>query len=168
MRPSWLEPSSWTPCPRRPPHGRPTDAYPGHDAHLVGREPVAHQALTAAAALRGYTTAAAHAVGETATAGRMAVGTRADVTAFVVDPLRADPDEPADAPMALTVVDGHITHRRDGRRPGLFEGEHHSRPCGRPVPVHAGTGRPRRTDQPAASREPLPVSARLLTRRSAG
>jgi len=62
-------------------------------------------------ALQGYTSQAADAVGESARAGRIAVGMRADLTAFAVDPLRADPDELADAPVALTVVDGAVVHR---------------------------------------------------------
>jgi predicted amidohydrolase YtcJ len=39
------------------------------------------------------------------------VGTRADLTAFAVDPLEADPDELADAPIRLTTVDGTVVHR---------------------------------------------------------
>jgi hypothetical protein len=35
----------------------------------------------------------------------------ADLTAFVVDPLTAAPDELADAPIALTIVDGGVAHR---------------------------------------------------------
>ncbi|MBF6065623.1 amidohydrolase family protein [Nocardia terpenica] len=66
------------------------------------------QALTARMALDGYTRLAAAAAGET---GIIAVGTRADLTAFAVDPLRADPDELAAAPIVATVVDGRITHR---------------------------------------------------------
>ncbi|MFW3168902.1 amidohydrolase [Geodermatophilus sp. CPCC 206100] len=69
------------------------------------------QGLTPLMALQGYTTQAADVAGESARAGRIAVGRRADLTAFAVDPLRADPDELADAPIALTVVDGAIVHR---------------------------------------------------------
>ncbi|MGY1594966.1 hypothetical protein ACI79D_23575 [Geodermatophilus sp. SYSU D00708] len=39
---------------------------------------------------------------------------RADLTAFAVDPLRADSDELADAPIALTAVDGAVVHRHAG------------------------------------------------------
>jgi hypothetical protein len=67
------------------------------------------QSLTALMALEGYTSQAAHVARERA--GRIGVGMRADLTAFLVDPLRVDPDELADAPMALTVVDGVVVHR---------------------------------------------------------
>ncbi|MGY1691443.1 amidohydrolase [Geodermatophilus sp. SYSU D01105] len=70
-----------------------------------------HQGLTPLMALQGYTSQASDAAGESAAAGRVAVGMRADLTAFAVDPLRADPDELADAPIALTVVDGAVVHR---------------------------------------------------------
>ncbi|WP_112263916.1 amidohydrolase [Lentzea terrae] len=68
------------------------------------------QGLTARMALEGYTSHAALAAGEPG-GGRIAVGGRADFTAFTVDPLRADPDELADAPILLTAVDGTIVHR---------------------------------------------------------
>jgi predicted amidohydrolase YtcJ len=68
------------------------------------------QGLTARMALEGYTSHAALAAGEPG-GGRMVVGGRADFTAFTVDPLRADPDELAEAPIALTAVDGRIVHR---------------------------------------------------------
>lgn len=66
------------------------------------------QALTARMALEGYTTLAAAAAGET---GTLTVGAGAHLTAFVVDPLRSDPDELADAPIALTLVEGRTAHR---------------------------------------------------------
>ncbi len=68
------------------------------------------QGLTARMALEGYTSHAALAAGE-AGGGRVTVGGRADFAAFTVDPLRADPDELAEAPIALTVVSGTIVHR---------------------------------------------------------
>jgi predicted amidohydrolase YtcJ len=70
-----------------------------------------HQGLSPLAALQGYTATAAWAAGEAGGAGRIAVGARADLTAFTVDPLRAAADELADAPIALTVVDGSVVHR---------------------------------------------------------
>ncbi|MDJ0395813.1 amidohydrolase family protein [Rhodococcus sp. G-MC3] len=74
-------------------------------------EPVRpEQMLTARMALEGYTTHAAAAAGESRTAGRIAVGMRADLTAFAVDPLAAPPDELADAPILLTTVGGSISH----------------------------------------------------------
>ena len=69
------------------------------------------QALTALMALQGYTTHAAHAAGESHRSGRIAPGLRADLTAFTLDPLRADPDELAQAPIAMTVVAGSLVHR---------------------------------------------------------
>jgi predicted amidohydrolase YtcJ len=71
------------------------------------------QALTALMALEGCTTHAARAVGEDAVAGRIAVGHRADLTAFGVDPLAAPADEVAAAPIRLTVVGGRVVHRAD-------------------------------------------------------
>lgn len=70
----------------------------------------ATQGLTALMALEGYTSHAALAAGE-AGGGRIAVGARADFTAFTVDPLRAAPDELAEAPIVLTMVDGVVVHR---------------------------------------------------------
>jgi predicted amidohydrolase YtcJ len=70
-----------------------------------------HQGLSPLAALQGYTSTAAWAAGEAGVAGRIAVGARADLTAFTIDPLHATPDELADAPIALTVVDGALVHR---------------------------------------------------------
>ncbi|PRY50192.1 hypothetical protein LY71_104229 [Geodermatophilus tzadiensis] len=70
-----------------------------------------HQGLTPLMALQGYTSAAAWAAGEAGVAGRVEVGARADLTAFAVDPLVADPDELADAPVVATVVDGAVVHR---------------------------------------------------------
>lgn len=68
------------------------------------------QGLTASMALEGFTTHAAAAAGESAFAGRVAPGHRADLTAFAADPLAAPADEIADAPVALTVLNGRITH----------------------------------------------------------
>ncbi|ACV78022.1 amidohydrolase [Nakamurella multipartita] len=86
----------------RRPHGR-GDADPVQPG----------QALTAAQALRGYTTAAAEAAGLGQVSGRIAVGLRADLSAFGLDPLIAAPDEFAQAPVPLTVVDGTVVHRAD-------------------------------------------------------
>ncbi|MFI9504860.1 amidohydrolase [Nocardia sp. NPDC052566] len=90
------------------------------DAQLrrpAGREDVdpvsPAQSLTAAMALEGYTTHAARAAGRADSAGRVALGYRADLTAFTVDPLLAPPDELAGAPIAVTVTEGAITHRAD-------------------------------------------------------
>ena len=67
------------------------------------------QGLTPLMALEGYTTLAAFAAGRT---GGIRVGAQADLTAFTLDPLRTAPDELAEAPIAMTVVDGTIVHRR--------------------------------------------------------
>lgn len=72
------------------------------------------QALTARMALEGYTTHSAAAQGDQDSAGRIAVGYRADFTAFTLDPLQASPDELAQAPIAATLVGGSFTHRGEG------------------------------------------------------
>jgi predicted amidohydrolase YtcJ len=51
------------------------------------------------------------AANEEHTAGRIAPGYRADLTAFSVDPVTAPADEVAGAPIRLTMVDGAVTHR---------------------------------------------------------
>ncbi len=77
-------------------------------------EPVCpKQSLTAVMALEGYTTHAARAAGTSQETGRVAVGMRADLTAFAVDPLSAPPDELASAPVTLTVSAGSVTHRHE-------------------------------------------------------
>jgi predicted amidohydrolase YtcJ len=74
-------------------------------------QPVApEQALTGLMALEGMTTHAAYADG-TAHAGRIAVGCRADLAAFAVDPVAAPADELAEAPIALTISAGVVTYR---------------------------------------------------------
>lgn len=74
--------------------------------------PVApNQALTGLMALEGMTTHAALADGETAIAGRIAVGYRADLTAFSVDPVDAPADEVGTAPIRFTMSGGLVTHR---------------------------------------------------------
>ena len=82
---------------------------PAGEPDVVPVQP--HQGLTPLMALQGYTTHAAWAAGESGCSGRIAPGMRADLTAFAVDPLRADPDELADAPIALTAVSGTVVHR---------------------------------------------------------
>ncbi|MEU5401694.1 amidohydrolase [Streptomyces sp. NPDC005963] len=67
--------------------------------------------LTGLMALEGMTTHAAFAAGEESVAGRVAVGHRADLTAFGLDPVQAAPDEVAEAPVLLTMTSGRITHR---------------------------------------------------------
>ncbi|MEV0317944.1 amidohydrolase [Streptomyces sp. NPDC050658] len=69
------------------------------------------QGLTGLQALEGCTSHAAIAAGEADAAGRIAPGFRADLTAFGLDPVAAPADEVAEAPVRLTVMGGHITHR---------------------------------------------------------
>jgi len=69
------------------------------------------QGLTGLMALEGMTTHAALADGTEGVAGRIAVGYRADLTAFAVDPVEAPADEVAGAPVRLTMTDGTVTHR---------------------------------------------------------
>ncbi|MFD7791520.1 amidohydrolase [Streptomyces sp. NPDC059271] len=71
----------------------------------------ARKGLTGLMALEGCTSHAARAAGEDA--GRIAPGLRADLTALGVDPACAPADETAEAPVRLTTVGGHITHRGD-------------------------------------------------------
>ncbi|MFE7165780.1 amidohydrolase [Streptomyces sp. NPDC057616] len=71
----------------------------------------ARAGLTGLEALEGCTTHAAQAAGESATAGRITPGHRADLTALAMDPVNTPPDELAQAPVRLTVTGGHVTHR---------------------------------------------------------
>ena len=70
------------------------------------------QALNAKQALDGYTAWAAASLGDNHR-GRIAPGCRADLTAFAGDPVAASPDELIELPIAMTVVDGQITHRAE-------------------------------------------------------
>jgi predicted amidohydrolase YtcJ len=75
------------------------------------RDPIGPgQALTAEQALRGYTVDAWRAVGEEAHAGRVAVGQRADLTAFAADPVDCPADDLPDLPVLLTTVGGMRTN----------------------------------------------------------
>jgi predicted amidohydrolase YtcJ len=77
------------------------------------RAPIdAGQVLTAEQALHGYTTNAWRAVGEQAHAGRVAVGNRADLTAFDADPVECPADDLPDLPVQLAVVAGEPVHRQ--------------------------------------------------------
>jgi predicted amidohydrolase YtcJ len=66
------------------------------------------QALDGLQTLHGYTTHAARVNGDEAVYGVLKPGLRADITAFAVDPVTADPDELPDVPVRLTVVDGRV------------------------------------------------------------
>jgi len=81
--------------------------HPGTDEAPVRPE----QALTGLMALEGMTTHAAVAAGDADSAGRVAVGCPADLTALAVDPVDAPPDEVSDAAVTLTMLGGAVTHR---------------------------------------------------------
>ncbi|MGI4896239.1 MAG: amidohydrolase [Janthinobacterium lividum] len=90
------------------------DAQLRRTAGRLEEEPVLPgQGLTAAAALAGYTSRAAAAAGLADRAGMLRAGFRADLSCFALDPLTVDPDEFAQSPVPLTVVDGEIVHRGD-------------------------------------------------------
>ena len=72
---------------------------------------VPDQALTGLMALEGMTAHAAIADGTAEFSGRIAVGCRADLTAFGVDPVDAPADELATSLVRLTMTAGAITHR---------------------------------------------------------
>lgn len=70
-------------------------------------EPVQpQQALSARAALEGYTSQYWQSVGEQG--GVLEVGARADITVFGCNPLTTEPEEFATAPVILTMVDGDV------------------------------------------------------------
>jgi predicted amidohydrolase YtcJ len=71
------------------------------------------QRLSGEEALRGYTTSAAEIVAEGHLNGRVAVGLRADLTAFGGDPVDCDADDLPSLPVAVTVVDGDVVFRAD-------------------------------------------------------
>jgi len=75
------------------------------------RRPYDDERLDALAALEGYTSAAALAVGEQDRLGRVAPGYLADLTVFAEDPVETDPDELPGLPVLLTVVGGEVVHR---------------------------------------------------------
>jgi predicted amidohydrolase YtcJ len=68
------------------------------------------QALTASQALHGYTSGPAKAASQQHQAGRIAVGFRADLTAFADNPLTTPGDDLVGTEILLTVVDGRV-HR---------------------------------------------------------
>ncbi|MEV6837820.1 amidohydrolase [Streptomyces sp. NPDC051133] len=82
-------------------------------AHLPKGAAAHRPGLTPLQALEGCTSHAAAAAGESAVAGRIAPGRRADLTALGVDPVLAPSDELADSPVPLTVTGGHVVHRAD-------------------------------------------------------
>ncbi|MFH5879810.1 amidohydrolase [Arthrobacter sp. NA-172] len=84
-------------------------------------EPVQpQQALSARAALEGYTSQYWRSVGEEG--GIVEAGARADLTVVRHDPLTTGPDEFAQTTVVLTVVDGEVVV---DNRPALATGNHH-------------------------------------------
>jgi predicted amidohydrolase YtcJ len=68
------------------------------------------QVLNGLEALEGYTSATARVAGESAVAGRIAPGRRADFTGFAADVVDTTPDELPDLSVLLTVVGGRVVH----------------------------------------------------------
>jgi predicted amidohydrolase YtcJ len=68
------------------------------------------QRLSGLQALEGYTVAAADVVGDSALAGRIAPGYRADLTGFASDPVDTPADDLVDVPVRLTIVGGRVVH----------------------------------------------------------
>ncbi|MFJ2863152.1 amidohydrolase family protein [Kitasatospora sp. NPDC087314] len=85
-------PPSRASAPRTPPPRRP------------GRRPAGLRAMTVNAAL---------AAGEEQSAGRIAVGHRADLTVLAADPITTPAAELPDVPVLLTLLGGRPTHRAD-------------------------------------------------------
>ena len=69
------------------------------------------EAMTAEQALAGYTEGPARVAGAEHEAGRIAVGYRADLSAWGLDPVTAPADEFAQSTVPLTVTDGVVRHR---------------------------------------------------------
>ncbi|MEU7489213.1 amidohydrolase [Streptomyces sp. NPDC042319] len=82
---------------------------PSRDLTLPPHGP--DQALSPLEALQGLTVNPARVAGEEGEAGRLAVGYRADLSAFADDPLAVADTDLAALPVLLTVVDGRPTHR---------------------------------------------------------
>jgi predicted amidohydrolase YtcJ len=76
------------------------------------RAPYDDQALDALAALEGYTTRAALAVGDHDRLGRIRPGFCADLTVLGTDPVDCHPDDLPQNPVLLTVVAGEIVFRQ--------------------------------------------------------
>ncbi|MEB4615779.1 amidohydrolase [Leucobacter sp. M11] len=70
------------------------------------------QRLSGEAALAGYTTGAAEAMGQPG-GGRIAVGAPADLTLWDGDPVACPADELTELPVRATVVDGRLVHLAD-------------------------------------------------------
>lgn len=83
-------------------------------------------AIAVATALRLYTLGSAQLNGEADKLGSIVPGKLADIVAYPVDPLSAEPDEVADLGPAFTIVGGRPVHdpgHRLGEEPDKSEGE---------------------------------------------
>lgn len=69
------------------------------------------QALSGLAALEGFTSECAKAVGEADRSGTIRPGCRADLTGLAEDPVDCDATDLLDVPVTLTVVGGRVVHR---------------------------------------------------------
>ena len=76
---------------------------------------LADQRLSGAEALAGFTSGAAHAVGEEDHRGRLLRGYKADLTVLDVDPVTCDPAALLEARVLLTMVDGEVVYRAEPR-----------------------------------------------------
>jgi predicted amidohydrolase YtcJ len=72
--------------------------------------------LTRAEALAGFTADAAWSLFLDKEVGTLAVGKRADLVVFGLDPMRAPEREIATAPVDMTLVDGQVAFEREGAR----------------------------------------------------
>lgn len=72
-------------------------------------------AIDVATALRLYTTGTADLLGEADRLGSVTPGKLADLVAYPVDPMTADPDDLAGLTPALTIAGGKATHDPDKR-----------------------------------------------------
>ncbi|PSL38533.1 hypothetical protein CLV49_2158 [Labedella gwakjiensis] len=77
------------------------------------------QALSARQALEGYTSHVFASIGEEG--GTLAVGSPADLAAFALDPLTADPDDFAGAEVLMTLIDGVPVIGRERFGPAVVE-----------------------------------------------
>ncbi|WP_374114302.1 amidohydrolase family protein [Streptomyces sp. NK08204] len=142
---------------RAPPHrpSAPARHRPSAPARHRPSAPAPHgpeQGLTALQSLQGVTVDTAWAAGEENSAGRSAVGRRADLTALADHPLRAPDTALAARPLLLTAVTGRATAPARGPAPPV-----------RPIRLRAR--RARRTRRREVTREDRVARAEWTCRR---